>query len=172
MSNFYIAQVFGVLGIIFSVLSMQMKTKKNIMLMFLGLNTASALNFFFLESYSGCYVCLFGILETVINFIFDKKNKKVPLYVIGLYIVVNIILGLSTYNSLLDIIPIACAILYCFSVSAKKEQNVRNLMFGNQALWLVYDIKVKAYMFSCSNILTLVSYIIASYKYRNKSFKK
>ena len=34
MDYFVIAQIFGVIGIIFSVLSMQMKTKKNIMIMF------------------------------------------------------------------------------------------------------------------------------------------
>ena len=49
MDYFVIAQIFGVIGIVFSVLSMQMKTKNNIMLMLLGLNLASALNFYFLE---------------------------------------------------------------------------------------------------------------------------
>ena len=36
MNNFVVAQIFGVIGIVFSVLSMQMNTKKNIMIMLLG----------------------------------------------------------------------------------------------------------------------------------------
>ena len=172
MSKFVIAQIFGVIGIIFSVLSMQMKTKKNIMLMLLGLNLASALNFLFLDSMSGALVCFFGIVETVVNYIFDSKNKKVPTYVIAFYIVVNLILGISSYHSPLDIIPIVCALLYCATVCTSKESNIRKLMFGNQSLWLVYDIIVKAYMFSISNILTLISIIIAMYRYDYNKKKK
>ena len=77
MSRFVIAQIFGVLGIIFSVLSMQMKTKKNIMIVLLLLNLASALNFLFLDSISGSLVCFFAVAETFINYMFDKNNKKV-----------------------------------------------------------------------------------------------
>lgn len=76
MNNFVIAQVFGIIGIFFSVLSMQMKTKKNIMIMLLCLNLASALNFLFLDSISGCFICFFAVFETFINYLFDSKQKR------------------------------------------------------------------------------------------------
>ena len=75
MYNFVIAQIFGIIGIIFSVLSMQMKTKKNIMLMLLGLNLASALNFLFLDSFSGSLICFFAVIETFINYLWKKFSK-------------------------------------------------------------------------------------------------
>ena len=171
MNNFIIAQTFGVIGIVFSVLSMQMKTKKNIMIMLLGLNLASALNFLFLGSISGSLVCFFGALETFINYLYDNKNKRVPIYVILFYVVVNIVLGLISYKGLLDIIPVACALLFCATVCTKKESNIRKIMFGNQSLWLVYDIIVKAYMFSVSNVLTLISIIISMIRYDLKKKK-
>ena len=171
MYNFTIAQMFGVLGIVFSVLSMQMKTKRNIMIMLLCLNLASALNFLFLDSVSGSLVCFFAVIETFINYLFDSKNKQVPFYIIVFYIVVNLILGISTYNYFLDIIPIACALLFCATVCTKNESKIRKLMFGNQTLWLVYDVIVKAYMFSISNILTLISIIIAFYRFDYKKNK-
>ena len=80
-NNFIIAQFFGILGLIFSVLAMQMKTKKNIMIMFLGLNIASALNFLFLGSYSATYIYFFAVIEIFINYLFEKKNKTIPLYI-------------------------------------------------------------------------------------------
>lgn len=161
MNNFYVAQIFGIIGIIFSVLSMQMQSKKNIMIMLLCLNLASALNFVFLDSWSGSLVCFFAVLETFINYLFDSKGKKVPIYVIGLYVVINIALGLSTYHSPIDILPIVCALLYCTTICVKKESNIRKLMFGNQSIWLIYDLIVKAYLFSISNILTLISIVIS-----------
>ena len=171
MNYFVIAQVFGVIGIIFSVLSMQMKTKKNIMLMLLGLNLASALNFLFLGSITGSLVCFFAVLETFINYLYDNKDKRVPIYIILFYIVVNIFLGLISYKGALDIIPIVCALLFCATVCTKREANIRKIMFGNQSLWLVYDIIVKAYMFSVSNVLTLVSIVISIIRYDLKKQK-
>ena len=171
MDYFIIAQIFGVIGIVFSVLSMQMKTKKNIMIMLLGLNLASALNFLFLGSISGSLVCFFAVLETFINYLYNNKNKTVPNYIISIYVIVNIGLGLISYKGLLDIIPIVCALLFCATVCTKKESNIRKIMFGNQSLWLVYDIIVKAYMFSVSNILTLISIIISIIRYDLKKQK-
>ena len=92
MYNFTVAQIFGVIGILFSVLSMQMKTKRNIMIMLLCLNLASALNFLFLNSISGSLVCFFAVIETFVNYLYDSKNKKVSLYIIVFYFIVNFIL--------------------------------------------------------------------------------
>ena len=172
MYNFVVAQIFGVLGIIFSVVSMQMKTKKNIMIMLLCLNLASALNFLFLNSISGSLVCFFAVFETFINYLFDSKNKKVPIYVIVFYVIVNLILGFYSYKGLLDLIPVACALIYCATVCTKKESNIRKEMFANQTLWLIYDIIVKAYMFSVSNVLTLISIIISMIRFDYKKEAK
>ena len=171
MYNFVIAQIFGIVGIIFSILSMQMKTKRNIMIMLLCLNLASALSLLFLNSISGSLVCFFAVIETFVNYLFDSKNKRVPIYVVIFYVIVNLVLGISTYHSFLDIVPIVCALLFCATVCTKNESTIRKLMFGNQSLWLVYDIIVKAYMFSISNILTLISIIIAFFRFDYKKTK-
>ena len=170
-NNFIIAQFFGILGLIFSVLAMQMKTKKNIMIMFLGLNIASALNFLFLGSYSATYIYFFAVIEIFINYLFEKKNKTIPLYLVIIYIIINITLGIIVYTVPLDLIPIICSILFCLSICAKKESSIRKIVLGNLALWLVYDIAVKAYAYSISDILTTISTIISIYRYDYKPHK-
>ena len=103
-----------------------------------------------------------------INYLFERKNKKVPIYVIGIYVVINIILGLISYHSLIDILPIVCALIYCATVLVKQESTIRRLMIANQSIWLYVDIMVKAYAFSISNILTIISTIIAIFRYEKK----
>lgn len=168
MNNFVIAQVFGILGIIASVVSMQLKDRKHILIALFLLNLFSALNFLFLGSFSSTYVCFFAEFEMLINYCFEVKKKDVPKWVIGIYIVVNIILGMITYGSLLDLLPIVCAIIYCCTILTKKESNIRKLMLANQSIWLVFDLIVKAYTFSISNILTIVSTLIAMFRYDYK----
>ena len=175
MYNFAVAQIFGIIGIIFSVLSMQMKTKKRIMWMLLGLNLASALNFVFLDQWSGSLICFFAVIETFVNYLFDSKNKKIPIFIIAFYVIVNISLGIFTYHSPLDILPIICSLIFCATVCVPKESQVRKLMMGNQVVWLIYDLSVKAYMFSISNVLTIISTGIAMYRFdykKSKSHKK
>ena len=173
MSNFVIAQIFGVIGIICSILSMQMKKRKHILILLLMLNLASALNFLFLKGYTSSIICFVAVLEMLINyFFFEKKKKDVPLYLIFIYIIINIILGIIPYTNIIDILPIICATLYCVTIACKKESNIRKLMFLNQVFWLTVDLKYKAYMFAISNILTLISIIISMYRYDYKKGKK
>lgn len=168
MNNFIIAQIFGILGIIASVMSMQFKSRKHILVALFLLNLFSALNFLFLGSLSSSYVCFFAIIEMLINYRFEIKNRDVPKLVIGIYIVINIILGMISYKSIIDLLPIACAIIYCCTVLTKKESNIRKLMLANQGIWLVFDLIVKAYTFSISNILTIISTLISMYRYDYK----
>ena len=172
MNNFVIAQIFGILGIISSVLSMQLKERKHILIVLFLLNLFSALNFVFLGNMTSAYICFFAEIEMIINTIFELKNKSVPKFIVGLYIIINIALGMITYKSIIDILPIACALIYCGTILTKKETNIRKLMLANQSTWLVFDIIVKAYAFSISNILTIVSTLIAMYRYDYKKAKK
>ena len=73
-----------------------------------------------------------------------------------------------SYHKVLDIVPVICALLFCATVCTKKEANIRKIMFANQSTWLVYDLIVKAYMFGISNVLTLISIIIAFFRYDYK----
>jgi hypothetical protein len=150
---------------------MQFKKRKNILIALLCLNLFAALNMIFLNSFSAAYITFFAILEMIINYFFECKGKEIPKSLVALYIICNIIIGSLTFTGPLDTIPIAAAIIFCFTILTKNEQNIRKLMFVNQCLWLIFDISVGAYTLVCSNILTLVSTAIAYYRY-GKATKK
>ena len=169
--NFIIAQIFGALSMGSSIISMQFKKRKSILIALLCLNLFAALNMVFLDSLSAAYITFFAILEMIINYFFERKGKDVPKFLVGIYIICNIIIGSLTFTGPLDIIPILAAIIFCFTILTKSEQNIRKLMFVNQCLWLVFDLAVGAYTLVCSNILTLVSTAIAYARY-SKTNKK
>lgn len=171
MNNFFIAQIFGTFGIIFSVLSMQMKDKKNIMIMFIGLNISCALNFFFLGSITGCFINTFGAIETFINYKFDSKNKSIPIYIISIYVIVNLILGFISYKNIIDLLPIINSLIFVTSVCAQKESIIRKIMFVNQSIWLIFDILTKSYTLTICSVLTLISIIISIIRYDIKKNK-
>ena len=168
-TNFIIAQIFGVLGIITSVVSMHFRKRRTIFLALLLLTVFSILNYVFLGEFSGAYISLFAILEMGVNFLFERKKKSVPKPIIAFYIVANIAIGALTFKGLVDVFPIIAALIFCFTLLTRDEQNIRKEMFCNQVCWLIYDFSVGAYAFGVSNILTLVSTAIAIYRFSKKN---
>lgn len=171
-TNFIIAQVFGFLGILFNISSMQMKKRRNIIIMLLALNLAAALNFVFLGELSGSYISFFAVVETFINYLFERKKKPIPTCIIAIYIIVNIVLGLVSFRSPLDILSIAAAVIFCFAISAQKESTIRKLMLSNQIIWAVYDVFTGAYLFAISSILAAVSTTTAIIRFDVKRKKQ
>ncbi|MBR5389295.1 YgjV family protein [Candidatus Saccharibacteria bacterium] len=171
-TNFIIAQIFGVLSIICSVCSMQFKKRKHIFIALLLLSVFAALNLIFLDSFSSAYITIFGIVEMLINSLFERKKKSVPKLVIAFYVIVNIALGALNFTGWLDILPIACALVFCATLLTKNEQTIRKEMLLNQILWLVFDFSVCAYMLVVSNILTIISTSIAIYRFSKTRAEK
>jgi len=169
--SFIIAQVFGVLGLVASVASMQFKKRKHIHIALLFLNLFAALNMVFLGSLTSANISFFAILEMVINNIFERKHRPVPKLIVALYVVTIILLGALSYAGLLDLIPVACALIFCATILVKNEQTIRKLMLANQSLWLVFDLTVGAYALAVSNILTIISTAIALHRYKKQNKK-
>lgn len=169
---FIVAQFFGILVIIANVLSMQMKSKKQIIFMFILANLFSAINFVLLQSYSGAIICSFAIIQTFINKIFEKKGHSVPKLIILLYIIISIILGAITFNSFIDILPIICSILYTITIIQNKEKNIRMISLVNILLWIMYDVVCQAYTAAISDTLTTISTLVGIYRLDYKKSKK
>lgn len=169
---FIVAQIFGILVIITNVLAMQMKDKKQIILLFVFANLFSAVNFLLLQSYTGTIICIFAIVQTLVNKVFENKNKNIPIGVILCYVIISIILGLLTFASFIDIIPIVCSILYTITIIQKEEKNIRRITLVNIILWIVYDIICSAYTAALSDSLTTISTIVGMYRLDYKREKK
>ena len=167
-ASFILAQIFGILGIIASVISMQFRDRRTIFIALFCLNLFSALNFIFLGQFSGAYISLFALVEMIVNSLFERKSRKIPIPLIIFYIIANILIGALTFHGLIDILPIICALIFCLTLLTRSEQNIRKEMFLNQFVWLAYDLSVGAYTFAISNVLTIISTSIAYFRYRNQ----
>lgn len=161
---FIAAQFLGILVIIANVIAMQMKNKKQIIFMLILVNLFSAIYFILLQSYSGAIICFFAIIQTIINKIFESKEKQVPKLVILIYIVISIILGAITFNSFIDVLPIICSILYTITIIQNKEKNIRRISLVNIVLWIVYDIVCQAYSAAISDSLMAISILVGMYR--------
>lgn len=159
------SQVLGFLGVLSNIIGVQLKNKRNIMIAFIIANIFFSLCFLLLKSYSGMVISLFSVVQTVINYSFDKKDKKIPKYLIIFYIIISIICGLLTYKKALDVLPIICSILYTLSIVQTMEKRIRFITLINVSLWTAYDFMVGAYASGINSIILISSTLIAIIRY-------
>ena len=159
--NNIIAQMMGVLGTISNIIGIQLKKKSQIMISIILANFFFSLNFLLLEAYSGAIICFIAGIQTFINYLFDIKKKKYPIWLITIYYLISLVSVLITFTTLIDIIPIICAILLITTIIQKKERNIRLLTLVNIGLWSVYDLTVGAYTAAISDAFMTISTLIA-----------
>jgi len=160
-----LAQIFGLIGILVNIIGIQFKDKKSILISFILANLIFGFTFLFLGSYSGAVICAISAVETIIKYFFDVKNKKFPLYLTIIYIIVSVTGGLLVYKSTIDIYPIFCSILYVLTIVQTKERNIRIITFINVIAWTIYDLYVGLYSVALNDVWFSISTLIAIYRY-------
>lgn len=168
MINIIVANVILGISSLISVITMQFKDKRKILIEMILVNFVSLFSFLILKKYSAIVVCLIAIVQTYIKFKFDQKNKKVPVTIQVILIIISILSGFLTFKTWFDILPVASLVFYTLSVLQSKEKNFRLYTLGKVCGWIVYDFYAKAYTGFVFYVCILISTIIALIRYDMK----
>lgn len=162
---FILAQILSFIAMVINMVAVQLKTKKQILLTIVISNLLFVISYILLGAYVGALTCGIVAIEIIINTILEDKGKRTPKYLIVLYLIISIILGILTFGSLIDLLPIIASILFIFTLVQSKEKYVRLLILGNLTSWIIYDFFVKAYLAGISDLFVISSTITAIIRY-------
>ena len=161
---FYIANGISIITGIIAIILMQQKKMITILFLQIVVNLLGAINYFLLGGGSGAAGSALAIVQSVVMFVYTRKNKRPSVPVVVLFIISYV--SVSTYNviatrDLMEIFPGIAAV--CFSVSLLQEKSSVFRIWGvlNSAFWLPYDIYFKSYVMLCVHFGLLVSAIVA-----------
>lgn len=143
--KFIIAQIVGIIATVCNCIGIQFKEKRQILFTYIIANALFAVNFLLLESYTGMYITCFCIFETLISYLLMDKNIKITNILIYVFITINIIIGVASFQSFIDVLPVIGSILYVIIIFSKEEKTIRDLTFIALIVWIVYDFFVMAY---------------------------
>lgn len=163
-----IPQIFHVIKIVLQSVAVQFKQKKHILICFIFVNIFAAIGYILLKAYSGLIVCVIAILQTIIQYLYDKKKKETPKIIIVFYFVFAILGGIFTYKTIIDILPILSFIAYVLSIIQKNESNVRKYTLVKLILWIPYDLYNLAVVSCVGRIVTIISTIISMLRLDHK----
>lgn len=168
---FIIAQILSFTAMIINMIAVQFKSKKQILLTIVISNVLFVISYIFLKAYIGAITCGITAIEILINTILENKGKKTPLYLIILYLIISISIGIFSFSNIIDLLPIFASILFILTLIQSKEKNVRLLILGNLMSWVIYDFFVKAYLAGISDTFVISSTITAIVRYDIKKIK-
>ena len=118
--------------------------KKILVMLALG-NLMMAFSYVCTGALSGFITAVIATVQTVINYFFDVKGKRIPVYLLVIYALSFIVINLCVYVSLVDLLAIAASVSAVIVTSRKNGKTYRIWASINNILWCTYDVLKGSY---------------------------
>lgn len=162
------AHLFGAGAMAFLFLIYQQKERKKLLISKLCADVCWTVHYFLLGAYAGMIPNLVGILRELV-FVNRERKKWAdnPIFPIA-FILLNWGLGMRTFESAVNILPIAASTLVTISLWLKKPQLTKILSIPVSTAFIVYDVFVGSYIGIVNESIAIISIIIYFLKQRSK----
>jgi len=159
-----IAQVIGLIGMVFGILAFQCKKSENIVKVRLMSEAIFSIHYLMLGAYTGAIMNWVGCIR---NFCFNRNNKKGKNnnpYIV-LFCLVFIISGSISWESSISIFPILSKVITTYAYSLTNAKKLRFLTIPSSIGWLIYNLMCHSLSGVLTEIFCLTSIAIAIYRF-------
>lgn len=161
------AEITGILAIITSLLSFQMKKRGTIMAFQMTASLLSSLSLFLVGTVVGGCLDFLSFVRTLIFSNNDKKWASSPLWLAG-FCLLMIATGILTWESAWSILPIIGSLLSTIALWMKKEKHIRMISFMSGPCWFVFNIFCGTFAGAVNEILAMSSIVIGLIRHDRK----
>ena len=155
-----ISNIINCIGSTLNMIGVNVKDKSKVLIFFIFGNLCVAIALGLLNAKAGMFVQLTFVVETIINYFWDKKNDKYPIWMILLYVIVPCILLIITFDSVWNILPLIGGIVFPLALLSKGFK-LRFLNFISVVVWIPYNFHVGQYVGTISCIIFAIMNAIA-----------
>lgn len=122
---------------------------------------------------NGAAALYLGAVQSIINYFFDSKNKRLPKWLIAIYVVAIIVLNIWVAKGVtaLGVLVIVASLSFIMGIIQTSGSKYRFWTFVNMILWITYDILSQTYGALTSHVslfVFTVAGMIIHDKKRNK----
>ena len=114
--------------------------KKNLFFVFSGSMFVGVSYLFTSAGINGSVSSFIGGLQAIINYFFNRNNKKIPKWLILVYVLIFLVLNLAVIKSPIGLLALLASLCFVGSISAKNGKGYRLWQIVNSSLWISYDI--------------------------------
>lgn len=165
---YYLGQALGLIVTAGAIITLQLKNKKQMLLVSAAVNVLAALNILLLDSFSsGVIINLVAVLQIIVSLWHEKKNTDVSLAEKIIFLILYVAGGAVGFKTPIDILSIVAAVFYMLAMFQKKEQRIRLFLLGNMTSWTIYH-AVLGSTAIFAQLAGIISSLIALFRYRRK----
>ena len=162
----FFAQIVGLFAVLLFLLSYQQKERKNIITMNAISRVLYIIQYIMLGAFEGAVLDVAGTVASVLaqkkDNPFIKKHLKAVIALVNIAIAV---VGLCLYENIFSLLPIFGVLFHTGAFWISNEKTVRRLSLIGSPFWLAYNLISKAYGSSIGDVLSMISIIIAMFRY-------
>ena len=161
-----LGQIISIIAMAVTIVSFQMKTKKQILILQTAGSALFLTSFILLESWTAvCLNAVFVVRNIVFYFGTDKKwgQHKIWLFVIMAAVIAA---GALSYRSYVDLLPIVGSIFGTVAAYVQKENLFRLLKLGDSPCWLIYNCTVPSTGGIICEVFNIISIVVGLFRYR------
>ncbi len=156
-----VAQIIGILALSHAVTSFQLKTHKMILLFQLIATALFVVHYALLEAHTGAILNAVAMIRSVVFINKDKAWAKNIAWLI-FFCAVSIGTGVLTWDgSIISILPVFGMLFTTVAFWIKNPKYVRMTAFPSSPLWLVYNIRCQAFGGAITEVINMISIIVA-----------
>lgn len=161
-----LAQVLALFAILFWVISILLKNKKNILLMQVIANGIYGIEYLLLGAFSAASMNFLSFLRLLVYYFYALLNIKMPKWILFVFITLVLLLGIITYDGLISLLPIIITVLYTYAFWQNNLNVARIIYIVAAIIWIYYNYEVGAYVGIIGNVLEIITGLISLIKYR------
>lgn len=161
-----LAQILALFAILFWVISILLKNKKNILLMQVIANGIYGIEYLLLGAFSAASMNFLSFLRLLVYYFYALLNIKMPKWILFVFITLVLLLGIITYDGLISLLPIIITVLYTYAFWQNNLNVARIIYIVAAIIWIYYNYEVGAYVGIIGNALEIITGLISLIKYR------
>lgn len=162
--NFFIAQVMGVIGLIYSIASMYKEDRRTVLILVTITNSFYLLQYSLLQALSGIIITLIAVLRGLIFYYYDSKKKNTPIFILLILITLLTILSIYNYKDIYSLLTLIAGISYTYGVWQNNLRIFRITALIAPVCFIIYNIHVLAYAGALASLIEAIMAIIAIVK--------
>lgn len=156
----FIAQVFGIGAMICLFSIYQQKERKKLLISKLFADICWVVHYLLLGAYGGMIPNFVGIFRELIFVNREEKKWANSVAWPCIFILINWILGIRSFDVLINILPIAASTFVTVSLWCKKPNLTKIISIPVSATFLIYDIFVGSYVGIINESIAILSIIL------------
>ncbi|MEE0946820.1 MAG: YgjV family protein [Acutalibacteraceae bacterium] len=167
-----IANIIGIIAVAVFLLSYQMKKRNAIVTCNVISRVLYIVQYILLGAFEGAVLDIVGVIASLVA---QKKDKPfIKKYMLLCFIAVDLLTigaGILLYENVYSILPIIGVLLHTGAFWLNDEKRIRQVSLAGSPFWFVYNFHSRAYGSSVGDLLSMVSIILAMFRYDFKRKK-